>query len=170
LASSIASTVDKTTYRSCHCLKRVDGRTFYEQNRSSKGCLSSKPDRLHSLYSPDKQFLAGYMIFLICSSIYRVTQSDIARLLVLTYDCFQTGAAFVEGNNSTCRVVRGTYNRTEYGYNSVVRIPAGANNIEILQYGFGGNSIDDTYIALRDGDTGQLMTLNMGPTLLTLAA
>jgi hypothetical protein len=58
------------------------------------------------------------------------------------------------GNNSTCREERGIYNRTEYGYNTVVRIPAGANNIEILQYGYGRNSKDDTYIALRDVDTG----------------
>ena len=69
--------------------------------------------------------------------------------------CIADWCGICGGNNSTCRVERGTYNRTEYGYNGVVRIPAGANNIEILQYGYGGNSIDDTYIALRDVDTGE---------------
>ena len=29
------------------------------------------------------------------------------------------------GDNSTCKEERGVYNRTEYGYNSVVRIPSG---------------------------------------------
>ena len=37
----------------------------------------------------------------------------------------------------------------------MVRIPAGATNIEIRQYGFDDNSNDDTYIALRDVDTGE---------------
>ncbi len=46
------------------------------------------------------------------------------------------------------------YNVTRYGYNHVSRIPAGATNIEIRQYAFGQNSNDDTYIALRDVDTG----------------
>ena len=53
------------------------------------------------------------------------------------------------GDNSTCQEERGVYNATKYGYNSVVRIPARATNIEIRQYGFGRNSNDDTYIALR---------------------
>ena len=70
--------------------------------------------------------------------------------------CIADWCGICGGNNSTCRVERGIYNRTEYGYNGVVRIPAGANNIEILQYGYGGNSIDDTYIALKDVDTGSI--------------
>ncbi len=49
----------------------------------------------------------------------------------------------------------GVYNVTRYGYNHVARIPAGAMNIEIRQYSFGRNSNDDTYIALRDVDTGE---------------
>ncbi len=36
-----------------------------------------------------------------------------------------------------------------------MRIPAGATNIEIRQYGFGRNSNDDTYISLRDVDSGE---------------
>ncbi len=59
------------------------------------------------------------------------------------------------GDNSTCQEERGVYNVTRYGYNHVVRIPAGATNIEIRQYGFGRNSNDDTYIALRDVDSGE---------------
>ena len=91
------------------------------------------------------------------------------------------------GDNSTCKEERGVYNRTEYGYNSVVRIPSGkftywwymyiyrvrfksvgfsmviqflifvkgAINIDIRQYGYHRNSNDDTYIALRDIDTGE---------------
>merc|ERR1719268_730518 len=50
---------------------------------------------------------------------------------------------------------RGLFNRSEYGYNPVVRIPAGATNIEIQQHGYRYNSKDDTYIALRDVDTNQ---------------
>ena len=59
------------------------------------------------------------------------------------------------GDNSTCHESRGLFNRSEYGYNPVVRIPAGATNIEIQQHGYRYNSKDDTYIALRDVDTNQ---------------
>ena len=37
----------------------------------------------------------------------------------------------------------------------MVRIPAGATNIEIQQHGYRFNSKDDTYIALKDVDTGE---------------
>ena len=40
------------------------------------------------------------------------------------------------------------FNVTQYGYNHVVRIPAGANNIDIRQYGFVRHSDDDTYIGI----------------------
>ena len=89
------------------------------------------------------------------------------------------------GDNSTCTEEKGVYNRTVYGYNTVVRIPSGkwnkyftqgrylscicwfinwnriswifegAINIEIRQYGYRRNNNDDTYIALRDVDTGE---------------
>jgi len=61
------------------------------------------------------------------------------------------------GNNSTCREERGVYNVTRYGYNHVVRVPAGAASLEIRQYGYGANSNDDTYIALRDVDNGEYL-------------
>ena len=59
------------------------------------------------------------------------------------------------GDNSTCQEERGVYNVTRYGYNTVARIPARATNIEIRQHGFGRNSNDDTYIALRDVESGE---------------
>ncbi len=58
------------------------------------------------------------------------------------------------GDNSTCQRENGVYNVTQYGYNHVTRIPAGASNIDIRQYGYGGVSNDDTYIALRDASSG----------------
>jgi len=61
------------------------------------------------------------------------------------------------GDNSTCKEERGVYNVTRYGYNHVVRVPAGAASLEIRQYAFGANSNDDTYIALRDVDTGEYL-------------
>ena len=36
------------------------------------------------------------------------------------------------GDNSTCKEERGSYNRTEYGYNAVVRIPAGEKSVILL--------------------------------------
>lgn len=37
----------------------TDGRTFYDEYRSSNDCLNLKPDRSHRLYSP---FLVGYTV------------------------------------------------------------------------------------------------------------
>jgi hypothetical protein len=61
------------------------------------------------------------------------------------------------GDNSTCQYETGVYNVTRYGYNHVAKIPIGASNIEIRQYGYGRVSNDDTYIALRDTDTGEYL-------------
>ncbi|XP_076367645.1 A disintegrin and metalloproteinase with thrombospondin motifs 9-like isoform X2 [Tachypleus tridentatus] len=52
------------------------------------------------------------------------------------------------GDNTTCRTVYGHYNEFKYGYNSVVMIPAGASNIEILQRGYQNSHQDDNYLAL----------------------
>ena len=38
------------------------------------------------------------------------------------------------GDNSTCKEERGVYNRTEYGYNSVVRIPSGKFAFSLHSY------------------------------------
>ncbi|XP_035211737.1 A disintegrin and metalloproteinase with thrombospondin motifs 9-like isoform X2 [Stegodyphus dumicola] len=51
------------------------------------------------------------------------------------------------GNDTTCRIIRGEFTKIKYGYNDVVTIPAGASNIEILQYGH-KNTKDDNYLAL----------------------
>uniref|UniRef100_A0A0P6J9Z7 A disintegrin and metalloproteinase with thrombospondin motifs 9 preproprotein n=1 Tax=Heterocephalus glaber TaxID=10181 RepID=A0A0P6J9Z7_HETGA len=52
------------------------------------------------------------------------------------------------GDNSSCRTVAGTFNAVHYGYNTVVRIPAGATSIDVRQHSFSGKSEDDNYLAL----------------------
>ncbi|XP_006158087.1 A disintegrin and metalloproteinase with thrombospondin motifs 9 isoform X1 [Tupaia chinensis] len=52
------------------------------------------------------------------------------------------------GDNSSCKTVAGTLNTVHYGYNTVVRIPAGATNIDVRQHSFSGKSEDDNYLAL----------------------
>uniref|UniRef100_A0A8C9TJJ0 ADAM metallopeptidase with thrombospondin type 1 motif 20 n=1 Tax=Scleropages formosus TaxID=113540 RepID=A0A8C9TJJ0_SCLFO len=50
------------------------------------------------------------------------------------------------GDNSSCRTLAGTFNNAQYGYNVVVRIPAGANNIDIKQVSYSGKPEDDNYL------------------------
>ncbi|KAF3829001.1 hypothetical protein GH733_003265 [Mirounga leonina] len=50
------------------------------------------------------------------------------------------------GDNSSCKTVAGTFNTVHYGYNTVVRIPAGATNIDVRQHSFSGKSEDDNYL------------------------
>ncbi|CAM1298104.1 ADAMTS9 (predicted) [Pycnogonum litorale] len=57
-----------------------------------------------------------------------------------------------QGDNSTCRIVSGTFNTSDYGYNLVKRIPAGAGNILIEQRGYQGLLKDDNYLALKSVD------------------
>ncbi|XP_038627931.1 A disintegrin and metalloproteinase with thrombospondin motifs 9 [Tachyglossus aculeatus] len=52
------------------------------------------------------------------------------------------------GDNSSCKTVAGTFNTVYYGYNTVVRIPVGATNIDVRQHSFSGKSEDDNYLAL----------------------
>ncbi|XP_078728437.1 A disintegrin and metalloproteinase with thrombospondin motifs 9-like isoform X1 [Lampetra fluviatilis] len=52
------------------------------------------------------------------------------------------------GDNSSCRTVSGTFHSVQYGYNTVVRIPAGATSIDVLQRSFSGKPEDDNYLAL----------------------
>ncbi|KAG8435871.1 hypothetical protein GDO86_007096 [Hymenochirus boettgeri] len=54
------------------------------------------------------------------------------------------------GDNSSCKTVAGTYNIVHYGYNSVVRIPAGATNIDVRQHSHSGKPEDDNYLALSN--------------------
>ncbi|KAL3982766.1 Thrombospondin type 1 domain family protein [Acanthocheilonema viteae] len=57
------------------------------------------------------------------------------------------------GNGSTCRVVSGSYNeRGSFGYNEVLKIPAGSANIEITQHGYHNQKEDDNYLALRNAN------------------
>ncbi|XP_060095443.1 A disintegrin and metalloproteinase with thrombospondin motifs 9 isoform X1 [Heteronotia binoei] len=52
------------------------------------------------------------------------------------------------GDNSSCRTIQGTFNTVHYGYNTVVRIPAGATNIDVRQHSYSGKPEDDNYLAL----------------------
>lgn len=54
------------------------------------------------------------------------------------------------GDGTTCRTVKGTYNeRGSFGYNAVMKIPAGSANIDIRQHGFNNQKDDDNYLSLR---------------------
>uniref|UniRef100_A0A7M4FG01 ADAM metallopeptidase with thrombospondin type 1 motif 9 n=1 Tax=Crocodylus porosus TaxID=8502 RepID=A0A7M4FG01_CROPO len=55
------------------------------------------------------------------------------------------------GDNSSCKTVAGTFNTVRYGYNTVVRIPAGATNIDVRQHSYSGKPEDDNYLALSNG-------------------
>ncbi|XP_059571400.1 A disintegrin and metalloproteinase with thrombospondin motifs 9 isoform X2 [Alligator mississippiensis] len=54
------------------------------------------------------------------------------------------------GDNSSCKTVAGTFNTVRYGYNTVVRIPAGATNIDVRQHSYSGKPEDDNYLALSN--------------------
>uniref|UniRef100_A0AC35GT07 Peptidase M12B domain-containing protein n=1 Tax=Panagrolaimus sp. PS1159 TaxID=55785 RepID=A0AC35GT07_9BILA len=54
------------------------------------------------------------------------------------------------GDGSTCQTVEGVYNeRGSFGYNEVLKIPAGSANIDIRQNAHNRNKDDDNYLALR---------------------
>ena len=61
------------------------------------------------------------------------------------------------GDGSTCHLTQGSTNSSRYGYNSVVRIPAGATNIRVTQTSWSGSAMDDNYIAVRDSQTGEYL-------------
>ncbi|XP_039206103.1 A disintegrin and metalloproteinase with thrombospondin motifs 9 isoform X2 [Crotalus tigris] len=52
------------------------------------------------------------------------------------------------GDNSSCKTIAGTFNTVHYGYNTVIRIPAGATNIDVRQHSYSGKPEDDNYLAL----------------------
>uniref|UniRef100_A0A8C3AK86 ADAM metallopeptidase with thrombospondin type 1 motif 20 n=1 Tax=Cyclopterus lumpus TaxID=8103 RepID=A0A8C3AK86_CYCLU len=64
------------------------------------------------------------------------------------------------GDNSSCKTLAGTFNDAQYGYNTVVRIPAGATNIDIKQVSYSGKSEDDNYLALSDSHSNSLLNGN----------
>ncbi|MGH0121107.1 UNVERIFIED_CONTAM: hypothetical protein FKN15_071967 [Acipenser sinensis] len=53
------------------------------------------------------------------------------------------------GDNSSCKTLAGTFNSAQYGYNVVVRIPAGATSIDIRQHSYSGKPEDDNYLGER---------------------
>uniref|UniRef100_A0A9J2P3P8 Peptidase M12B domain-containing protein n=1 Tax=Ascaris lumbricoides TaxID=6252 RepID=A0A9J2P3P8_ASCLU len=57
------------------------------------------------------------------------------------------------GDGSTCTTISGSYNeRGSFGYNQVLKIPAGSANIEITQRGYRNQKDDDNYLALRSAN------------------
>ncbi|KAG7454736.1 hypothetical protein MATL_G00262940 [Megalops atlanticus] len=64
------------------------------------------------------------------------------------------------GDNSSCKTLAGTFNNAQYGYNIVVRIPAGATNIDIKQVSYSGKPEDDNYLALSDSQSNFLLNGN----------
>ncbi|XP_075456208.1 A disintegrin and metalloproteinase with thrombospondin motifs 20 [Ascaphus truei] len=54
------------------------------------------------------------------------------------------------GDNSSCKTLAGTFNSAQYGYNTIVKIPIGATNIDIHQHSYSGRPDDDNYLALSD--------------------
>ncbi|KAH7721927.1 A disintegrin and metalloproteinase with thrombospondin motifs 9-like protein [Aphelenchoides avenae] len=61
------------------------------------------------------------------------------------------------GDGSTCRTVQGVFNeRGSFGYNEVLKIPAGSANIDISQRAYNGQKDDDNYLALRSA-TGEFL-------------
>nr|XP_004668589.2 A disintegrin and metalloproteinase with thrombospondin motifs 20 isoform X2 [Jaculus jaculus] len=54
------------------------------------------------------------------------------------------------GDDSSCQTMAGVFSSAHYGYNVIVKIPAGATNIEIVQHSYSGKPEDDNYLALSD--------------------
>lgn len=59
------------------------------------------------------------------------------------------------GDNSTCRIVSGSYNSSEYGYSRITEIPAGSSYIDVRQRGWRDSHNDSNYLALRLKNTGK---------------
>lgn len=54
------------------------------------------------------------------------------------------------GDGSTCRTVQGVFNeRGSFGYNEVLKIPAGSANIDISQRAYNGQKDDDNYLGIN---------------------
>ncbi|XP_020647584.3 A disintegrin and metalloproteinase with thrombospondin motifs 8 [Pogona vitticeps] len=63
------------------------------------------------------------------------------------------------GNGSTCRRITGSFNRSKFGYNDIVTIPAGATNIDIKQHSRVRH--DGNYLALKTLDGKYLLNGNL---------
>uniref|UniRef100_A0A8C4N9N0 ADAM metallopeptidase with thrombospondin type 1 motif, 15a n=1 Tax=Eptatretus burgeri TaxID=7764 RepID=A0A8C4N9N0_EPTBU len=64
------------------------------------------------------------------------------------------------GEGATCRKVSRTFTKSQYGYNYVVTIPAGATKVDIRQRGYKGLNSDDNYLALRGSEGKYLLNGN----------
>nr|XP_028563923.1 A disintegrin and metalloproteinase with thrombospondin motifs 8 [Podarcis muralis] len=65
------------------------------------------------------------------------------------------------GNGSTCKKISGSLNKSKFGYNDIVTIPAGATNIDIKQHGRRGVWPDQNYLALKTLDGKYLLNGNL---------
>ena len=54
-------------------------------------------------------------------------------------------------------MLNGSYNQSQYGYNTVIRIPAGSSSLDVRQRGYMGSNRDDNYLALWDPQTEQYL-------------
>ncbi|XP_044295490.1 A disintegrin and metalloproteinase with thrombospondin motifs 8 [Varanus komodoensis] len=63
------------------------------------------------------------------------------------------------GNGSTCRKITGSFNKSKFGYNDIITIPAGATNIDV-KHSRRGVRHDGNYLALRTLDGKYLLNGN----------
>ncbi|XP_060107206.1 A disintegrin and metalloproteinase with thrombospondin motifs 8 [Heteronotia binoei] len=56
------------------------------------------------------------------------------------------------GNGSTCRKISGSLNKSKFGYNDIVTVPAGATNIDVKQRSHRRMRHDGNYLALKTLD------------------
>ncbi|XP_071450367.1 A disintegrin and metalloproteinase with thrombospondin motifs 20 [Hetaerina americana] len=62
------------------------------------------------------------------------------------------------GDNTTCRVMEGKYTEAyTYDYRMVIKIPAGASNVDIRENCYRESDRDKNYLALVDPDTGKYL-------------
>ncbi|XP_007953366.1 A disintegrin and metalloproteinase with thrombospondin motifs 8 [Orycteropus afer afer] len=65
------------------------------------------------------------------------------------------------GKGNSCRKVSGSLNPSNYGYNDIVTIPAGATNIDVKQRSLPGVQNDGNYLALKTSDGRYLLNGNL---------
>ncbi|XP_006901803.1 PREDICTED: A disintegrin and metalloproteinase with thrombospondin motifs 8 [Elephantulus edwardii] len=65
------------------------------------------------------------------------------------------------GKGNSCRKVSGSLNPSNYGYNDIVTIPAGATNIDVKQRSLPGVQNDGNYLALKTSDGHYLLNGNL---------
>ncbi|XP_004379439.1 A disintegrin and metalloproteinase with thrombospondin motifs 8 [Trichechus manatus latirostris] len=65
------------------------------------------------------------------------------------------------GKGNSCRKVSGSLNPSNYGYNDIVTIPAGATNIDVKQRSLPGVQNDGNYLAVKTSDGRYLLNGNL---------